>query len=118
MLAGVIRAEGPTVAILSGGNIDPLLMQRIISHGLAASDRYLTLRIMLPDLPGQLARTSELVAAAGANVIEVSHTRHGHGLQVSEVELVLSVETRGHEHRDEVVHKLREGGYDPIVEPD
>jgi threonine dehydratase len=118
ILAGKVRAEGPTVAILSGGNIDPLLMQRIISHGLAASDRYLTLRIMLPDLPGQLARTSELVAAAGANVIEVLHTRHGHGLQISEVELELSVETRGSEHRDEVVRRLREAGYDPIVEQD
>jgi threonine dehydratase len=118
ILAGKVDAVGPTVAILSGGNIDPLLMQRIISHGLAASDRYLTLRIMLPDLPGQLARTSELVAAAGANVIEVLHTRHGHGLQISEVELELSVETRGSEHRDEVVRTLRNAGYDPIVEQD
>lgn len=118
ILAGKVEAFGPTVAILSGGNIDPLLMQRIISHGLAASDRYLTLRIMLPDLPGQLARTSELVAQAGANVIEVLHTRHGHGLQISEVELELSVETRGSEHRDQVVRTLRAAGYDPIVEPD
>jgi len=118
ILAGKVTASGPTVAILSGGNIDPLLMQRVISHGLAASDRYLTLKIMLPDLPGQLARTSELVADAGANVIEVLHTRHGHGLQISEVELELSVETRGPEHRDEVVRVLREAGYDPIVEPD
>jgi threonine dehydratase len=118
ILAGKVDAVGPTVAFLSGGNIDPLLMQRIISHGLAASDRYLTLRIMLPDLPGQLARTSELVAAAGANVIEVLHTRHGHGLQISEVELELSVETRGSEHRDQVVRTLRDAGYDPIVEPD
>ncbi|TAM68352.1 MAG: threonine ammonia-lyase [Microbacteriaceae bacterium] len=118
ILAGKVHAEGPTVAILSGGNIDPLLMQRIISHGLAASDRYLTLRIMLPDLPGQLARTSEIVAEAGANVIEVLHTRHGHGLQISEVELELSVETRGLEHREDVVRRLREAGYDPIVEQD
>jgi threonine dehydratase len=118
ILAGKVDAVGPTVAILSGGNIDPLLMQRVISHGLAASDRYLTLRIMLPDLPGQLARTAELVAEAGANVIEVLHTRHGHGLQISEVELELSVETRGHQHRDEVVQRLRAAGYDPIVEQD
>ncbi|HWU46704.1 MAG TPA: threonine ammonia-lyase [Humibacter sp.] len=118
ILAGKVTADGPTVAILSGGNIDPLLMQRVISHGLAASDRYLTLKIMLPDLPGQLARTSQLVADAGANVIEVLHTRHGHGLQISEVELELSVETRGPEHRDEVVQVLRQAGYDPVVELD
>lgn len=113
IIAGKVTASGPTVAILSGGNIDPLLMQRVISHGLAASDRYLTLRIMLPDRPGQLARISELLAEARANVIEVLHTRHGVGLQISEVEIDISVETRGHEHRQQVVDILRAAGYDP-----
>jgi threonine dehydratase len=116
ILAGKIApSEGPTVAILSGGNIDPLLMQRVIGHGLAASDRYLTLQIMLPDRPGQLAETSALVAAADANVIGVLHTRHGHGMQFSQVELELEIETRGSDHRDEVVKKLRDAGYDAIV---
>jgi threonine dehydratase len=113
ILAGKVTSTGPTVAILSGGNIDPLLMQRVISHGLAASDRYLTLRIMLPDRPGQLARISELLAEARANVIEVLHTRHGAGLQLTEVELDISVETRGPEHRQQVVDLLRSAGYDP-----
>jgi threonine dehydratase len=113
ILAGKVTPTGPTVAILSGGNIDPLLMQRVISHGLAASDRYLTLRIMLPDRPGQLARISELLAEARANVIEVLHTRHGAGLQLTEVELDISVETRGPEHRQQVVDLLRSAGYDP-----
>ncbi|TFB94670.1 threonine ammonia-lyase [Cryobacterium sp. HLT2-28] len=116
ILAGKISASGPTVAILSGGNIDPLLMQRVISHGLAASGRYLTLRIMLPDRPGQLARISELLAEAHANVIEVLHTRHGVGLQISEVELNVSVETRGPDHRQHVVDVLRSAGYDPQVD--
>ncbi|WP_104082964.1 threonine ammonia-lyase [Cryobacterium sp. Y11] len=116
ILAGKITATGPTVAILSGGNIDPLLMQRVISHGLAASGRYLTLRIMLPDRPGQLARISELLAEATANVIEVLHTRHGVGRQISEVELDVSVETRGPEHRQHVVDTLRAAGYDPQVD--
>jgi threonine dehydratase len=113
ILAGKITATGNTVAMLSGGNIDPLLMQRVISHGLAASGRYLKLRIMLPDRPGQLARISELLAEAAANVIEVLHTRHGVGLQISEVELDISVETRGPEHRQHVVETLRAAGYDP-----
>ncbi|MBG6057253.1 threonine dehydratase [Cryobacterium sp. MP_M5] len=116
ILAGKITAAGPTVAILSGGNIDPLLMQRVISHGLAASGRYLTLRIMLPDRPGQLARISELLAEAHANVIEVLHTRHGVGLQISEVELNISVETRGPDHRQHVVDVLRSAGYDPQID--
>ncbi|TFD04594.1 MULTISPECIES: threonine ammonia-lyase [unclassified Cryobacterium] len=116
ILAGKVTPAGPTVAILSGGNIDPLLMQRVISHGLAASGRYLTLRIMLPDRPGQLARISELLAEATANVIEVLHTRHGVGLQLSEVELDVSVETRGPEHRQHVVDTLRAAGYDPQID--
>ncbi|KFF60386.1 threonine dehydratase [Cryobacterium sp. MLB-32] len=116
ILAGKIIATGPTVAILSGGNIDPLLMQRVISHGLAASGRYLTLRIMLPDRPGQLARVSQLLAEVHANVIEVLHTRHGVGLQLSEVELDVSVETRGPEHREQVVAALRDAGFAPNVD--
>jgi threonine dehydratase len=116
ILAGKVAADGPTVAILSGGNIDPLLMQRVISHGLAASERYLKLKIMLPDRPGQLARTAELLAEANANVVEVLHTRHGRGLQISQVELDVSVETRGPEHRRQVIETLRSAGYDPVLD--
>ena len=95
ILAGKVTGSGTTVAILSGGNIDPLLMQRVISHGLAASDRYLTLRIMLPDRPGQLARIAELLAEAQANVDRGAAHPSWRELQLSEVELDISVETRG-----------------------
>ncbi|MRX45483.1 threonine ammonia-lyase [Agromyces kandeliae] len=115
LMTGRVRSDGPLVVVLSGGNIDPLLMQRVIAHGLAASDRYLTLRIGLPDRPGQLARISELLAAANANVVEVLHTRHGAGMQISEVALQLSVETRGPAHREEVVAVLRRAGYEPEI---
>lgn len=108
-------AQGQTVAILSGGNIDPLLMQRVISHGLAASARYLKLSIMLPDRPGQLARIAEILAGVNANVVEVLHTRHGRGLQLSQVELDVSVETRGADHRAHVIAALRTAGYDPVI---
>jgi threonine dehydratase len=113
ILAGKVQHSGTTVAILSGGNIDPLVMERIISHGLAASERYLKLRIPLPDRPGQLARTAEIIAASNANVVEVLHTRHGSGMQISEVELELHIETRGPEHAELVIHNLREAGYNP-----
>lgn len=111
IMEGKISSSGPVATILSGGNIDPLLLQRVISHGLAADERYLKLRIMLPDRPGQLARTAELIAEADANVVEVLHTRHGSGLQINEAELELHIETRGHEHRDEVVKKLQDAGF-------
>jgi threonine dehydratase len=118
ILAGKVTASGPTVAVLSGGNIDPLLLQRVVSHGLAASGRYMTLQIPLPDRPGQLARVSELLSVAGANVIEVLHTRHGQGLQISEVILQLSVETRGEEHRAQVISILEDAGFAPKVVAD
>jgi len=110
ILAGKVTGTGKTVAILSGGNIDPMLMQRIMAHGLAASERYLKLRIMLPDRPGQLARTAELVAEANANVVEVVHTRHGK-FQINEAELELHIETRGPDHRTAVMKKLTDAGY-------
>lgn len=118
ILAGKVQASGPTAVILSGGNIDPLLLQRVVSHGLAASGRYMTLQIPLPDRPGQLARVSELLSIAGANVIEVLHTRHGQGLQISEVILQLSVETRGEEHRAHVISVLEDAGFHPKVVED
>ncbi|MEV7758763.1 threonine ammonia-lyase [Microbacterium sp. NPDC089180] len=118
ILAGKVRASGPTVTILSGGNIDPLLLQRVVAHGLSASGRYMSLRIPLPDRPGQLARVSELLAQVGANVIEVLHTRHGQGLQISEVILQLSVETRGAEHRALVIKTLEDAGFVATVVPD
>jgi len=120
ILAGLVPADasGSVVAILSGGNIDPLLMQRVIAHGLAASDRYLRLTIMLPDRPGQLARIAEILAGVNANVVEVLHTRHGNGLQLSQVELDVSVETRGTEHSQQVIHVLRQAGYDPVLKDD
>ncbi len=113
ILSGKVTNAGRTVAILSGGNIDPLMMERVIARGLAASDRYLKLRVMLPDRPGQLARTSQIISEANANVVEVLHTRHGRGLQISDVELEVSVETRGPEHSAFVIEKLREAGYEP-----
>ncbi len=115
IMAGKIRAQGTTGVVLSGGNIDPLLMQRVVAHGLAAAGRYLTVHIPLPDRPGQLVQVSELLAQAGANVIEVMHTRHGQGMQISEVVLQVSVETRGEEHRQLVLESLRSGGFRPEV---
>ncbi|MEJ1087228.1 threonine ammonia-lyase [Microbacterium sp. Mu-80] len=118
ILAGKITAAGPTVPVLSGGNIDPMLLQRVVAHGLAASGRYATVRIPLPDRPGQLAKVSEILAQVGANVMEVLHTRHGHGLQISEMILQLSIETRGPEHTQMAFDALRAAGYEPSVMPD
>jgi len=116
ILDGKVTNTGTTVVILSGGNIDPLMMERIIAHGLAASERYLKLRIPLPDRPGQLARIAALVAEANANVVEVLHTRHTGGMQISQVVLELHIETRGPVHAEEVLERLRDEGYEPRID--
>jgi threonine dehydratase len=115
ILAGAVALDGPTVVMLSGGNIDPMVMERVISRGLAASQRYLKINIPLPDRPGQLARIAQLIADANANVVEVLHTRHRFGLQISEVEIEIHMETRGTEHAELVLQRLRDAGYRPRI---
>lgn len=112
-LRNAVPNPGTTVAILSGGNIDPLLMQRVIAVGLAASARYLTIKISLPDRPGQLALVADTLSDVSANVVEVLHTRHGQDMRISEVELQVAVETRGPEHREAVMQALRDAGFEP-----
>jgi threonine dehydratase len=115
LIAGKLKLKGKTVVILSGGNMDPLLLQRVVRHGLAAAERYTTISVMLPDRPGQLALTAKVIADSNANVVEVLHTRHGLGLKISEVELNLSVETSGHEHTLEVIKALKHAGLKPRI---
>ncbi len=103
--------EPPVVAVLSGGNIDPLLLSKLLRHGLAAAGRYLAFRCRLPDLPGSLAGLLGTVAGLGANVLEVSHERLAPGLLIDEVEVVLQVEARGPDHCREVKSGLRAAGY-------
>jgi threonine dehydratase len=118
LMTGKIKPKGKTVAVLSGGNIDPLLMQKIIGHGLEASERYTNVTVMLQDRPGQLVKTAEAIASAQGNVVEVLHTRHGLGLDISEVELRLAVETTGHEHRERVMKALKDAGLKARIEHD
>ncbi|OEI69349.1 threonine ammonia-lyase [Curtobacterium sp. ER1/6] len=113
IMSGAVRDTGRTVVLLSGGNIDPLMMERVITRGLVAASRYIGIRIMLPDRPGQLARVAQVISDAGANVVEVLHTRHGQGLVINEVALDLSIEARGPEHAQEVIQRLHEVGFRP-----
>jgi threonine dehydratase len=105
------RFGTPTVGVLSGGNIDPLLLGKVIQHGMAAAGRYLNLRLRIPDRPGGLATLLGDVGEAGANVIEVSHARLDADLSPDEVEVQLQLETRGESHAQALVTRLREHGY-------
>ena len=103
--------ETPAVAVLSGGNIDPLLLSKVIRHGLASAGRYLYLRVCIPDLPGGLASLLTQVGDAGANVLEVAHERISPSLHLHEVEVRIQLETRSEAHAEEVMARLREQGY-------
>jgi threonine dehydratase len=103
--------EPPVVVVLSGGNIDPLLLANVLRHGLSAAGRYLMFRCRITDRPGALATLLSELAGLGANVLDVLHERVAPRLRVDEVEVLLQVETRGPAHCDEVIRALREAGY-------
>ncbi len=111
LLEGPGPLEGPVVAVVSGGNIDPLLLLRIVRHGLTAGGRFLQVTVRVPDRPGSLARLLADLAATTANVVEVNHVRTDSGLAVDEVEIAVDLETRGTAHREEVLRALRSAGY-------
>ncbi|MBO1334716.1 threonine ammonia-lyase [Streptomyces sp. VRA16 Mangrove soil] len=106
--------EGPVVALLSGGNVDPLLMQRVLTHGMAAAGRYLSLRLRLTDRPGVLATLLGVLSVADANVLDVGHVRTDPRLGITEAEVELHLETKGPAHCAEVGAALREAGYTVI----
>ncbi len=101
----------PAVAVLSGGNIDPILLGKVIQHGMAAAGRYLNLQVTIPDVPGGLARLLAEVGETGANVLEIAHERISASLHVDEVDVHLQLETRGEPHAERVRTRRRERGY-------
>ena len=93
--------------MLSGGNVDPLVLLHVIEHGMAAAARYLSLRVRVGDRPGALAELLTLVGALGANVLDVAHSRISGALPLGDVEVALALETRGPEHCVELVDAMR-----------
>lgn len=108
---------GTTAVILSGGNIDPMLMLKSIQAGLSAAGRYMTVRIPLRDRPGELATISRIIADTDANVVRVDHTRVGPELSMGGVHITIDMETRGAEHSAQVLEALRAAGYSPAPLP-
>jgi threonine dehydratase len=111
VLADPTAFAPPVVAIVSGGNIDPVLLLKVVQHGMAAAGRYLSLRLRVPDRPGSLAAVLAELAAVGANVLEVEHERTATRLGVGEVEVFVVLETRGPDHAEEVASALSRAGY-------
>ncbi|RJQ92884.1 threonine ammonia-lyase [Amycolatopsis panacis] len=103
--------EPPVVAILSGGNVDPVLLQQIIQHGMTAGGRYLKLHLRVPDRPGSLVSVLSSVKDLGANVLDVEHSRISGSLALGEVDVALALETRGPQHCAEVEAALAAAGF-------
>jgi threonine dehydratase len=113
LLGGQVKAaeEGTTVAILSGGNVDPGLLAAVARRHETEVGRRLVMITRVPDRPGNLARLLARVAETGANIVDVSHVREGLDLHVRETAVELVLETRGREHADRVMQAMRAAGY-------
>ena len=115
-VAALLRKEGrlkpPVVVVLSGGNIDPLLLLNVIRFGLSATGRYFAFRTRMADSPGELHSLLGLVAEVGANVVGVEHRREGVRVELGSVDVGLQVETRGPEHIAQLIEHLRNAGYE------
>lgn len=111
LLNGAVPGDDPVVLLVSGGNVDPLLLTRLVEHGLTAAGRYLMVRVVIPDKPGELASLTGAVGGLGLNLLTVEHRRSGAPVGVTEVEVILTLETRDPAHRDQIVPALRARGF-------
>ena len=110
LLEGLVPAAAPEplVIVLSGGNIDLLLLGKYVRQGLEGAGRHAEIRVRVPDLPGRLTDVLQTIAAEGANVLEVVHHREGFGLPFGTVEISIAVETGGAEHTERIRRALGE----------
>lgn len=114
--ASHLKEKGKNVAaILSGGNMDIITMSSVVQHGLIMRDRIFTVSVLLPDKPGQLAAVSDTIAKALGNVIKLEHNQFVSTNRNAAVELRITLEAFGPEHKEEIMKVLDEKGYRPKV---
>ena len=103
------------VSVLSGGNMDVLTMATVVQNGLMQRDRIFTVSVMLPDKPGQLAAVSALIAKEQGNVIKLEHNVFANVNRAAGVELTITLESFGTEHKDQIIKALETAGYCPVI---
>ena len=103
------------VSVLSGGNMDVLTMATVVQNGLIQRDRIFTVSVMLPDKPGQLAAVSSLIAKEQGNVIKLEHNVFANVNRTAGVELTITLESFGTEHKDQIIKALEAAGYCPVI---
>ena len=109
-----IKAEKKkVVSILSGGNMDVITLSSIVQHGLIQRDRVFTVSVLLPDKPGELARVSSLLAEQHGNIIKLEHNQFISINRNAAVELRITMEAFGTEHKNQIVTALTDAGYRP-----
>jgi len=111
VLQGAAELRPPVTVVLSGGNIDPLLLLSVIRFGMSVSGRYFAFQTRIGDIPGALARLLALIAELGGNVVGVEHRREGMSLHLGDVSVALQLETKGPDHINELVETLQNRGY-------
>ena len=103
------------VSILSGGNMDVITMSSVVQQGLVQRSRIFTVSVLLPDKPGELVRVASIIAEANGNVIKLEHNQFVSINRKATVELRITIEAFGHEHKDEIVDKLEAAGLRPRI---
>jgi threonine dehydratase len=111
LVAGRVPGEGPVIAILSGGNIDPTLLIQVMRHGLTLAGRYLVVRTRIPDRPGELIKLLSMFADEHANVVSIEHHREGMDTPVTETEVEATLLTRDQEHCTAILDAMQRRGY-------
>lgn len=111
VMAGEVSGQGSVCCVLSGGNVDPVLLMKLIDHGLTSSGRYVVVKVVSDDRPGQLAEMTALVAELGINIVDIEHHRSGHHLDAEQVEVLLTLETRNRRQHEEVLDALSQRGW-------
>jgi len=101
------------VSILSGGNMDIITMSSVVQQGLIFRDRIFTVSVLLPDKPGELTKVSEVIASLSGNVIKLEHNQFVSINRNAAVELRITLETFGTEHKNQIIKALEEKGYQP-----
>ena len=104
------------VSILSGGNMDIITMSSILQHGLIERDRIFTVSVLLPDKPGELVRVANVIAAEQGNIVKLDHNQFVSINRNAAVELKITLEAFGTEHKQQIIEALKKNGYNPKLE--
>lgn len=111
LLEGKITSQGPTVVVISGGNIDVKLLDSIINKGMLEKGRFLIFRTLIEDTPGSLKKVLNLLAQHKANVLHIQHARFRSNIPINCTEIEVELETRDAEHAQEILANLSDKGY-------